>query len=74
MLAIDCPNHGAPVMVPVTRIRGLRNAPDGITLHVECWCGARVAIRTGRRRAAPPRRPVYAGTGLSSRSDAPAAP
>ena len=38
-------------MVPETRIRGLHNTAHGILVDVECWCGTRVAIRTGRRRA-----------------------
>ena len=36
-------------MVPERRIRGLANTAAGILLEVECWCGARVLIQTGRR-------------------------
>lgn len=64
MLAIECLRHGARVMVPETRIRGLRNTAHGILLQVECWCGTHVAIRTGRR-ATPYVRPSYAAPQLS---------
>ncbi|HEY8475007.1 MAG TPA: hypothetical protein VIL37_20615 [Natronosporangium sp.] len=49
MFAIDCPRHRTRVMVPERRIRGLANTAAGILLEVECWCGARVLIQTGRR-------------------------
>lgn len=48
MLTIDCPTHGCRVLVPPTRIRGLRNTTGGILLEVECWCGTSVTFRTGR--------------------------
>jgi hypothetical protein len=53
MFPIECPHHGSRVMVPETRIRGLRNTAHGILLDLECWCGTHVTIRTGRRRANP---------------------
>src|SRR5690606_18667564 len=56
MLAVCCPTHGRRVMVPETRIRYLRNTDDGIQLEVECWCGARVTVHTGRNRARDPGR------------------
>lgn len=49
MFTIDCPSHGSPVLLPETRIRGLRNTAAGILLEIECWCGTHVTIRTGRR-------------------------
>jgi hypothetical protein len=52
MFAIECPSHGSQVMVPETRIRELRNTTEGILLDVECWCGSRIALRTGRRSSA----------------------
>jgi DNA-directed RNA polymerase subunit RPC12/RpoP len=52
MFAIECPRHGHRVLVPETRIRGLHNTPRGIRLEIECWCGARVTVRTGRSRPA----------------------
>jgi hypothetical protein len=73
VLAIECPNHGSLVMVPETRIRGLHNAADGILLDIECWCGTRVAIHTGRRASADPG-PSYVEPGPSPRFDAPVAP
>lgn len=48
MLLISCPRHAARVIVPTSRIRDLRNTEAGILLMVECWCGERVRIRTGR--------------------------
>jgi hypothetical protein len=38
-------------MVPERRIRALRNTSGGILLELECWCGTRVTLATGRRRA-----------------------
>lgn len=52
MFPIDCPAHGQRVLVPPTRIRHLRNTQHGILLTVECWCGTRVTVRTGRHRTA----------------------
>lgn len=49
MFAIDCPVHGHQVLVPPSRIRGLSNTHHGIVITVECWCGAPVTVRTGRR-------------------------
>jgi len=48
MLLIFCPRHASRVMVPTSRIRDLRNTEAGILLLVECWCGERVRLRTGR--------------------------
>jgi hypothetical protein len=53
MFTIDCPGHGHRVMVPERRIRALRNTSGGILLELECWCGTRVTLATGRRRAHP---------------------
>lgn len=53
MLVISCPTHGTRIVVPTTRVRQLRNTDAGILLEVECWCGARVRIRTGRSARLP---------------------
>jgi hypothetical protein len=53
MFAIDCPQHGARVLIGPRRIRAFHNTDRGILLSVECYCGHRVALRTGRRPTAP---------------------
>ncbi|WP_213453788.1 hypothetical protein [Rhizomonospora bruguierae] len=52
MFTIDCPTHGARMLLTERRIRSLRNTDAGIVLEVECYCGYREAITTGRRRPA----------------------
>lgn len=54
MFVIRCPRHGSRVLVSERRIRALRNTGTGILLDVECWCGQRVLLRTGRRTDAGP--------------------
>jgi len=54
MFVVSCPAHGRQSMVPETRIRHPRNTPPGIRLDVECWCGTRITIHTGRRRSRDP--------------------
>lgn len=62
VFAIDCPTHGQRILVTAARIRGLRNTSGRILLDVECWCGTRVTIHTGRRAAGPdPNTPDTAG-------------
>ena len=51
MFTIDCPTHGSKVLLTERRIRGLRNVDAGILLEVECYCGHRALILTGRRTA-----------------------
>jgi hypothetical protein len=58
MLLIDCPTHGSPVLVPVTRIRALDNTGDGIFVLVDCWCGTQVRLHTGARVRAQTYSPV----------------
>jgi hypothetical protein len=58
---INCPTHRSEVLVPPTRIRGLRNTGHGILLVIECWCGTHVALRTGRHRPEPAAEPTTAG-------------
>lgn len=53
MLVISCPTHRARLMVPTTHVRQLRNTDTGILLEVECWCGTRVWVRTGRNARLP---------------------
>lgn len=55
MFAIDCPQHGARVLVGPRRIRAFHNTDRGILLSVECYCGHRVALQTGRRGHITPR-------------------
>ena len=52
MFTIDCPTHGAKMLLSERRIRSLRNTDTGIVLVVECYCGHRQKILTGRRRQA----------------------
>jgi len=48
MFTIDCPVHRSKVLVGMRRIRSLANTKHGILLDVECYCGTRVALGTGR--------------------------
>jgi hypothetical protein len=36
------------VLVGIRRIRSLINTESGIVLVIECYCGMRVVLRTGR--------------------------
>jgi hypothetical protein len=49
VLIVDCPDHGSRVLLSERRIRRLHNADAEIILDVDCWCGARLRIHTGRR-------------------------
>jgi hypothetical protein len=55
MFAIDCSQHGGRVLVGPGRIRAFHNTDRGILLSVECYCGHRVALLTGRRGHITPR-------------------
>lgn len=48
MLAVHCPRHGCRVLLTERRIRALHNTPRGIVLEVECDCGERITLVTGR--------------------------
>lgn len=48
MLFITCPVRGDE-LIPERRIRSLTNTPTGIVLSVDCFCGQRHRVRTGRR-------------------------
>jgi hypothetical protein len=50
MFTIDCPVHGSRMLLSEQRIRSLRNTESGITVDLECYCGHRARIHTGRRR------------------------
>ena len=54
MLSINCPTHGANVLVGTRRIRSMTNTDNGIVLHVECYCGTHVVVGTGRDYASQP--------------------
>ena len=54
MLSINCPTHGAKVLVGTRRIRSMINTKNGIVLHVECYCGTHVVVGTGRDYASQP--------------------
>jgi hypothetical protein len=43
-----CPRHASRVLLTVGRVRAVRNAPDGIHVELECWCGERLHVLTGR--------------------------
>jgi hypothetical protein len=60
MISIDCPRHDARVLVGASRIRSFHNTPYGIYLSVDCYCGQRVAIATGRNRPTSHPTPVLA--------------
>lgn len=53
MIAVYCPRHGADVLMSERRIRCLRNAATAVELDVECYCGERITVRTGRLRTGP---------------------
>ncbi|HVL82952.1 MAG TPA: hypothetical protein VM367_01465 [Pseudonocardia sp.] len=48
MLVVHCPRHGCRVLLTERRIRALLNTPQGIVLEVECDCGERITLVTGR--------------------------
>ena len=54
MLSINCPAHGANVLVGTRRIRSLTNTEHGIVLHVQCYCGTHVVVGAGRDYASQP--------------------
>lgn len=53
MLLIHCPRAGVDELVPERRITSLQNTDTGIVMHVECYCGQRHTIRTGRLFTGP---------------------
>lgn len=55
MIAAYCPGHHATLLFSESRIRGLFNTPIGIELFLECYCGERIEILTGRTADEPER-------------------
>ena len=50
MFSVYCPRHGSDVLLNESRISGLDNSGDAITLRWTCWCGHAGASHTGRAR------------------------
>jgi hypothetical protein len=49
VFTVDCPNHGARVLLGPRRVRTLTNLEDGdVELVWRCYCGATGRLRTGR--------------------------
>ncbi|MDX1621556.1 MAG: hypothetical protein R3320_11225 [Nitriliruptorales bacterium] len=48
MLAVDCPVHGARVLIWPSGIDRVRNTGSGIEVHYHCTCGYRGTLLTGR--------------------------
>lgn len=48
MFTVDCPGHGAPVLIWPSGVDGLRNTDRGIEVRYHCTCGHRGAWLTGR--------------------------
>lgn len=53
MMLIHCPQAGVDELVAERRIRSVCNTENGIVLHVECYCGQRHTVRTGRLFSGP---------------------
>jgi hypothetical protein len=49
MFLIDCPEHGHRMLLGRGRIRAIRNTELAILVELECYCGHRATIATGRR-------------------------
>lgn len=47
MFTAYCPAHEAAVLLPLSRMRALRNTAQGIELRFACWCGTSLEILTG---------------------------
>ncbi len=41
MLIIDCPRHGARVLLVLDSIEALVSTPEGFEVHWRCTCGER---------------------------------
>jgi hypothetical protein len=50
MFVAHCPRHGSRVLLGYSDVERVENTDDGILVHYQCFCGARWAERTGRRR------------------------
>lgn len=50
MMLIRCPARGDE-LIPERRIHSLTNTSNGILMRIDCYCGQRHVIRTGRRAA-----------------------
>ncbi|MGI8531493.1 MAG: hypothetical protein ACR2KN_00665 [Geodermatophilaceae bacterium] len=51
MIFIQCPVRGEE-LIPERRIHSLTNTTNGIVLRLDCYCGHRHSVRTGRRALA----------------------
>ncbi len=51
MMLIHCPSLGDE-LIPPRRIHSLTNTDHGILMRINCYCGRRHVVRTGRRAQA----------------------
>jgi hypothetical protein len=52
MFAIDCPRHGARVLVTNRHILSIAEDGSGLVVRYRCWCGDEGRFHTGRPRRA----------------------
>jgi hypothetical protein len=52
MLSVYCPRHRATVLLSTSSIVGFAQTSQGFEVAVECTCGERIDVRTGRREPA----------------------
>ena len=48
MFSVDCPQHGANVLLGLSDIRQIENTNAGIRVHYTCSCGHRGVWLTGK--------------------------
>jgi hypothetical protein len=41
MLSVQCPRHNSEVLLSNSRIRGIEQSGNGMTVRWECYCGHR---------------------------------
>lgn len=58
MFSVECPRHGARVLLGAESIVAVISAPDGVEVHWRCTCGQTGVWLTGARRVAGGRAPA----------------
>ena len=51
MFTIDCPTHGATVLIWPSGVDAVTNTSAGIVVHYHCTCGHRGQLLTGNTAA-----------------------
>ena len=49
MFSVDCPQHGATVLLGLSDITQIENTDGAIRVHYTCTCGHRGVWLTGKR-------------------------